>query len=119
MGSYIDYELSDDIDVECRILGASKAFGRFGKKIFRNRRLGVEARVKAFRAFVLSILFYQSECWALKEVQRDKICRFHNRCVRSIAGISRIKQWHRRMTTGEMAAKIGWRLAKRSWTGIA
>ena len=107
LGSYIDSELSDDIDVENRILGASKAFGRFGKKIFRNKRLSVKARVKAFRAFVLSILFYQSECWALKEVQRDKICRFYNRCVRAIAGISRISQWHRRLTTCELAAKIG------------
>lgn len=107
LGSFIDCELSDDLDVESRISSASKAFGRFRKKIFRNKRLSIEARIKAFRAFVLSILFYQSECWALKEEQRDKICRFYNKCMRSIAGVNRIEQRWKRISTCEMAEMIG------------
>ena len=107
LGSFIDSELSDDLDVENRISGASKAFGRFRKTIFRNKRLDIKARIKAFRAFVLSILFYQSECWALKETQRKRICRFYNRCMRSIAGINRIQQRWKRISTCAMAKMIG------------
>lgn len=107
LGSYIDGELSDDLDVENRISGASKAFGRFRRSIFRNKKLGKAARVKAFRAFVLSILFYQSECWALTRKQRDKICCFYNRCVRSMARITSIVQWRKRITTCALSKSMG------------
>ena len=62
---------------------------------------------KAFRAFVLSILFYQSECWALTREQRDKICCFYNRCVRSMARVTRIVQWRRSITTCTLSKSMG------------
>jgi len=107
LGSFIDSELRDDLDVENRIAGATKAFGRFRKIIFRDKKLGVEVRVKAFRAFVLSILFYQSECWALSSKLRKKICCFYNRCVRSMTRVSKIEQWRQHITTGALAERMG------------
>jgi len=109
LGSYITEDLREDFDVDERIAGASRAFGRFKKVIFKNGALSIEAKARAFTAFVLSILFYQSECWALRKDLRHKISVFFNRCIRSMTGITRLKQRFARTTTAELAAHAGLR----------
>ena len=56
LGSYITEDLSDELDVGERISAASRAFGRFRKRIYANRQVSAEAKAKAFQAFVMSIL---------------------------------------------------------------
>ena len=109
LGSYICEDLREDLDVDERINGASRAFGQFKKQIFKNGALSVGAKVRAFTAFVLSTLFYQSECWALRKDQRRKVCVFFNRCVRVIACVTKRDQRFKRITTGQLAARVGLR----------
>ena len=68
LGSYITEDLGDDLDVRERISAALQAFGRSRDKVCANRVLLLPAGAKAgaFQAFVVSILLYQSGCWALR-----------------------------------------------------
>ena len=69
LGSYITEDLGDDLDVRERISAALQAFGRSRDKVCANRVLLLPAGAKAgwaFQAFVVSILLYQSRCWALR-----------------------------------------------------
>ena len=109
LGSYITEDLSDDLDVRERISAASRAFGRFRSKIYANRGVSAEAKAKAFQAFVLSILLYQSECWALRSELQREICVFFNRCVRVMTGINRRFQRDLRMTTAQVARRANLR----------
>ena len=109
LGSYICEDLSEDFDIRERISKASCAFGRFKKSIFANKALSIEAKARAFTAFVLSILFYQSECWALREDQERRVEVFFNRCVRCMLGINKCRQWRDHITSQEMAWRCGLR----------
>ena len=109
LGSYITEDLCEDFDVNERISKASGAFGKCKKMIFKNRELSVESKARAFNVFVLSILFYQSECWALRDDQKRRVCVFFNRCVRVLTGINRLMQHHRHLTSEDMAKKAGLR----------
>ena len=109
LGSYICESLSEDFDVEQRISAASKAFGRFKKTIFANKALSSESKARAFTAFVLSNLFYQSECWALRADQMARVRSFFNRCVRVMTGVNRNRQWIERLTSSQLAERLGLR----------
>ena len=109
LGSYVAEDLSEDFDIEQRISSASRAFGRFSKVIFRNKALSMAAKARAFTAFVLSILLYQCECWALRVDQEQKLTVFFNRCVRAMAGVSRKRQHVQHITSAELAERMGLR----------
>ena len=104
----VEISLKERLPYGARLQWA-RAFGRFKKSIFQNGALSIEAKTRAFTAFVLSILFYQSECWALRKELRHKICVFFNRCVRTMTGVTRLKQRFGRITTSALAARAGLR----------
>ena len=83
--------------------------GRFRDKIYANREVSAETKAKAFQAFVLSILLYQSECWALRSELQHEICVFFNRCVRVMTGINCRLQRDLRMTTAQVAGRANLR----------
>ena len=109
LGSYVTEDLSEDFDIEQRISSAARAFGRFSNVIFRNRALSVAAKARAFTAFVLSILLYQCECWALRADQEHKLTVFFNRCVRAMTGVSRKMQHVQHISSAELVDRIGLR----------
>eukprot|EP00937_MAST-01D_sp_MAST-1D-sp2_P002695 g2695.t1 len=89
LGSFIAEDLKEDTDVDARILAASKASGRFSTAIFRNRSISLEAKSRAFSAFVLSILLYQVEVYALGQDLVTKLQRFLNDKIRAMPGRAR------------------------------
>ena len=44
-------------------------------------------KVKCYKAYVLPILLFGSECWSLTKVQSQKLERVHSSCLRSILGV--------------------------------
>ena len=112
LGSYIAEDMREDTDVDARILAASKAFGRFSKAIFRNRSISLEAKSRAFSAFVLSILLYQTEIYALRQDLVAKLQRFLNDKIRAMSGVSRLQQWKHHTTCSQLAAELGLRSAQ-------
>ena len=83
-------------DVKCRIVKASRAFGCLRGSVFNNPFLSLATKKMVYRATVLSVLLYSAETWTLKAEHVNRLNTFHNRCVRTILGITRYKQWQQR-----------------------
>ena len=63
----------------------------------------VTTKCKVYQACVLSVLLYGSECWT----PLKKLDSFHNRCIRTIMGISNKQQWEQHITSVEIRRKWG------------
>jgi exonuclease III len=112
LGSHITEDLSEDLDVSERIRLAACAFGKYKKAIFKEKSLSVEAKARAFTAYVLPNLLYQSECWALRRDQERRVEVFFNRCIRVMTGINQRAQMLGRITTEDMASRAGLRTCR-------
>jgi len=90
--TYLGSCLCDDGEVTnkvaCGIARGSKAFGSLCEAIFMNRTFSVSTKRNVYKAVVLSILLYGAETWTIKTPDLCRLTTFHNRCVRSILGIS-------------------------------
>ena len=76
------------LDVELNIR-KGRAYGRFNafKKLWGSKHLSVSTKVKCYRAYVLPILLFGSETWALSKKQSLMLERVHTSCLRSILGV--------------------------------
>jgi hypothetical protein len=87
---YLGSMLVNDGKLEVE-LGArkAKAVARFKQfeKLWGAKRLSVATKMKCYRAYVLPILLFGSETWALTQVQSHVLERVHTSCLRSILGI--------------------------------
>ena len=86
----------------------ARAFGCLQKSIFQNRHLSVETKRKVYKAAVLSVLLYGAETWTIKAGSVRRLSGFHNRCIRTIMGISRYQQqWKEHTSSRRLAAGFG------------
>jgi hypothetical protein len=76
------------LDVELNIR-KGRAYGRFSQfeKLWGSKHLSVSTKVKCYRAYVLPILLFGSETWALTQEQSLMLERVHTSCLRSILGV--------------------------------
>ena len=107
LGSSISRDGEVKGEVKCRIGKAARAFGCLQKPIFQNHSLSVETKRKVYRAVVLSVLLYGVETWAIKAESVRRLSGFHNRCIRTILGVSRYQQWKERLSSRGLAAAFG------------
>ena len=107
LGSQIESSGRVMFDVERRIAQASKAFGALRKSVLLDRDLKVITKCKVYQACVLSVLLYGSECWTPLKKDLKKLDSFHNRCVRTILGITNKQQWSQRITSLEIRQRWG------------
>ena len=107
LGSNITEVCELQNEVAVRIGKASRAFGCLQKSIFQNKRLSTSINREVYRATVLSVLLYGTETWAVKAHSLRRLSGFHNRCIRSIMGVSKVQQWKERITSTELAEEFG------------
>ena len=107
LGSVISKDGDIMEDVKCRIAKASKAFGCLRGPIFNNPILSIPTKRAVYRATVLSVLMYGAETWNLKAEHVRRLATFHNRCVRTILGVTRYQQWEQRLTSKALANRFG------------
>jgi len=109
--SYLGSNISDDgevtADISTRIGKAARAFGCLQWSIFRNHRLSTATKREVYKATVLSVLLYGAETWAIKAHNMRRLGGFHNRCVRTIMGVTKYQQWKERITSKELASAFG------------
>ena len=94
-------------EVSLRIAKAARAFGCLQRAIFQNHHLSTETKRKVYESVVLSVLLYGAETWTIKAGSLRRLNGFHNRCVRSILGVSRHCQWKERISTRQLAKAVG------------
>ena len=92
LGSNIirDGELHGEVAV--RLGKASRAFACLRSSIFCSKQLSVAIKREVYRAVVLSTLMYGAETWTVKVDSVRRMRGFHNRCIRSRLGVSRLQQ---------------------------
>jgi hypothetical protein len=88
LGSLIAGKLTDNAECNTCISAVSKVFGALKTQLFGVLHICTRAKKHAYKALVLSLLFYSSECWILSASMRDKILKFHRHCIRFMCGVT-------------------------------
>jgi exonuclease III len=86
LGTYLSQSLTEEADIDARILAATKNFNALGRSIFRNRKIPIELRSQLYLAITVNILLWGCDSWALKTTQLSRLSTFHNKCVRQLCG---------------------------------
>ena len=107
LGSTLASSLTSNPDLEARLSKASQVFGALRGPVFATRDISLRTKAKVYRGLVLSVLLYGSECWAPLARDKAKLERFHRRCVRTMTGTSRRKQWKRHITSINLENRMG------------
>ena len=90
-------------EVSMRLGRASRAFACLRSAIFHNKQLSMATKREVYKAVVLPTLLYGAEMWTVKADSVRRMRGFHNRCIRSMLGVSRLQQWKERITSRELA----------------
>ena len=94
-------------EVAVRLGKASRAFGCLRSAVLQNQKFSVKIKREVYRSVVLLTLLYGAETWTVKAESVRRLRGFHNRCIRSMMGVSRLKQWKERITSRELAERFG------------
>ena len=107
LGSNITSDGEAKNEVKIRISKAARAFGCLQKSIFQDHRLSVETKRRVYEAAVLSVLLYGAETWSIKAESVRRLSGFHNRCIRTIMGVTKQRQWREHISSRQLAADFG------------
>ena len=92
LGAIIEANGSIQREVEDRISKALRVFGAQKGPVLSNSDLALATKKLLYHAVVLGVLLYRAETWPTKRENSRKLEVFHNRCLRSILGISTARQ---------------------------
>jgi hypothetical protein len=106
LGSIIDSSLTSDADVNMRIESATSAFGAL-KNVLTSLPVDLRVKGRIYNALLLSILFYGSEAWCLREDLFNRLRSFHNRCVHSMCRITMAHTMKHRITSKSLLERLG------------
>ena len=90
-GVYCSLDGSNTKELNNRIGRASAAFRELGK-VWRDRNINVDTKMKFYNACVLSTLLYAAECWTLTERDEARLDAFDMRCQRKILRVRQCLQ---------------------------
>ena len=106
LGSVITRGVTDEQDIDTRILKASNAFGSLRSSLFGSKHVNISVKGCVYRSVILPILLYGAECWCLTEQLLQKLRMFHRRCVRSMCNVNRSHTFNLRITTNELLQQL-------------
>ena len=107
LGSLIADSGRMDVEIEKRLASASKAFRVPSQAVFKDAHLSLNTKRQVYRACVLSVLLYGSECWVPLGKHLKKLNTFHHRCLRAVLGISNRQQWEQRISSATVRERWG------------
>jgi endonuclease/exonuclease/phosphatase family metal-dependent hydrolase len=86
LGSMLEQAGGWELELSTR---KGKALARFEQfaKLWGTKHLSVSTKVRVYRAYVLPILLFGCETWALKAAQLQELERVHSYCLRRILGV--------------------------------
>ena len=78
-------------EIDRRLANAARAFGSL-QCVFQDTKLSLRVKRMLYSGCVLSLLLYGSECWPLLKRDEARLDSFHHQCLRSVLGVSRLRQ---------------------------
>ncbi|KAI8493291.1 hypothetical protein Bbelb_292950 [Branchiostoma belcheri] len=87
LGSTVTNNMSLDVEISTRIGKAASVMSKLNKRVWENRNLTMNTKLKVYQTSVLSTLLYGSETWTTYAKQEAKLNAYHMRCLRRILGI--------------------------------
>ena len=105
LGSLMAESGRSHMEVDKRI--ASKAFGTLRRAVFKDDHLSVVTKRNVYRARVLSVLLYGSECWVPLRRDVKRLNSFHHRCISTVLGITNQRQWEERISSAMVREQWG------------
>ena len=103
LGRTVTNNLNLDIEINKRIGKAAGVMRKLRSRVWENNKLEVRTKMAVYRACVLSVLLYGSECWTTYATQERKLNSFHLRNLRRILRI----RWYHRVTNNEVFDTAG------------
>ena len=70
-------------DVKSRI--AKGSFSQF-KKVWKNRKISLQTKIRILKATLMTVVKYGSEAWALRKTDEDLLDVFRTNCLRTVLG---------------------------------
>ena len=101
LGSTVSNTVSLDPELDRRLGKANSVMARLSKRVWENKALTLNTKIRVYHACVLSTLLYSSECWTTYMRQERRLNTFHMRCLKRILGI----KWQDRITHQEILMK--------------
>ncbi|KAF6028629.1 hypothetical protein EB796_013065 [Bugula neritina] len=101
LGSCLSSKANIDAEINRRLQAASSAFGRLQTRVFNNKDIYRQTKLKVYKAIVLPTLLYASETWVTYSHNLLSLEKFHNRSLRRILGV----KWQDRQTTNSVLDK--------------
>ncbi|KAI8519654.1 hypothetical protein Bbelb_029110 [Branchiostoma belcheri] len=98
LGSTVTNNMSLDVEINTRIGKAASVMSKLNKRVWENRNLTMNTKLKVYQACVLSTLLYGSETWTTYAKQEAKLNAYHMRCLRRILGI----KWQDKVSNTEV-----------------
>jgi len=71
------------------------------KKIFQSKLIFKKFKIKLYKALIISVVVYGSECWVLTENIKQKLLVFERRILRRIFGPTKKADGEWRLKTNE------------------
>ena len=103
LGRTVTNNLNLNTEISKRIGKAAGVMCKLRSRVWENSKLEVKTKVAVYKACVLSVLMYGSECWTTYATQERTLNSFHLRNLRRILGI----KWHHRVTNNEVLNTAG------------
>ena len=79
----VEADVRHRVNEGCKVLGAVKG-------VMKNRGLGMNVKKVLYEKVIVPTVMYGSELWGLKLSERQKLNVFEMKCLRSMAGVSRM-----------------------------
>ncbi|PFX13645.1 LINE-1 retrotransposable element ORF2 protein [Stylophora pistillata] len=98
LGSCLSCKADLDVETQVRLKSASAAFGSLRDRVFNNRNLYTNTKIKFYKAVILPTLLYGSEAWTTYSRHLKSLERYHQRCLRRILNI----KWQDRRTNSSV-----------------
>lgn len=98
LGSSLSTSASIDNEISRRLQAAGSAIGNLQRRVFTNKDISKNTKLKVYKAVVLPTLLYGSETWVTYRHNLRALEKFHDRTVRKILGI----KWQDLQTTNSV-----------------
>jgi hypothetical protein len=106
VGGIIHYDLKADVEINNRIMQASKAFYSM-KRLFHDPHLPLATKGMLLKVLVVPILLYGCETWNARADSLKKLQAFQRKCVRTITKMTPMKMKEAHVKSNDLNEKVG------------